>query len=529
MSDVKQIVAIQSGGLTAPVIAVQPVFIPPGVARQADLTALRTDVGNMQGRLQTVESRVSTLEGRPVLTAEYVQDVVGGMIPGATYDDAAGTLTLPAGSTIDAEAVRDIVAAFAVAGSNVTVTHNDVGNTLTFAAAGTGGGTIGPAGADGRLAPRSTGGSPGQLCYRKDDGTLAALTPAMDAEFDRELVMLNKDNQAVIAGHPADVTGMSAFVSGRDMYVVTPGTSTAPNLAPTAADGSYPVSAEPNATQRFLLAGRCTTSGTNTVFTLSTRAYVARSGMAAAAPTVTTKYLDATDFPLNANAVPSVMTNFFSSTGQGPFPLTKRTDADSAGGTGFQASPVTETISGAATGVSGQHYSYGGLHILTPNVSAGWDAQENGSWFYQFQTGTGSGGGTMDVSRPGLGLRMVAPIDASTPGRALGLRLFNNTLVLQQITLNLDRTFVITDIVAVGVPVAVNVVQNILADLRGTDLKVKVWAAGTAEPAAWTVERPNIPITGAGVAGVLMRQDWHRIHRFSRAIGTGGKAPFTRP
>lgn len=100
---------------------------------------LVTTLDAHQATLINLGTRVTNLEARPVLDAEYVQDVVGAMIPGATYDDAAGTLTLPAGSNADAETIRDLVAAFLVAGTNVTITHNDAGDTLTITAAATGG------------------------------------------------------------------------------------------------------------------------------------------------------------------------------------------------------------------------------------------------------------------------------------------------------------------------------------------------------------------------------------------------------
>lgn len=95
------------------------------------------DVGGLSETLAGHEQRLTALEARPTLSAEYVQDVVGAMIPGATYDDAAGTITLPAGSSADPETIRDLVAAFAVAGTGVTITHNDAADTLTISASAT--------------------------------------------------------------------------------------------------------------------------------------------------------------------------------------------------------------------------------------------------------------------------------------------------------------------------------------------------------------------------------------------------------
>ncbi len=131
--DASNTLTISASGGTAPVSSVNG---QTGVVvlSAADVGAASTSA------LTSLTSRVATLEGRPVIDAEFIQDTVAAMIPGATYDDAAGTITLPAGSSIDAEQVRDIIAAFAVAGSNVTVTHNDAGDTLTIAA--TGGGAL---------------------------------------------------------------------------------------------------------------------------------------------------------------------------------------------------------------------------------------------------------------------------------------------------------------------------------------------------------------------------------------------------
>lgn len=56
---------------------------------------------------------------------------------GAAWGTISGTIS---SQTDLAEYIRDIVAAFVVAGSNVTVTHNDGADTLTIAASGGGGG-----------------------------------------------------------------------------------------------------------------------------------------------------------------------------------------------------------------------------------------------------------------------------------------------------------------------------------------------------------------------------------------------------
>lgn len=75
--------------------------------------------------------------------AEAVQDIVAAMLGSAgTYDDAAGTYTLPPDQTLTPEQVQDIVAAFTQAGTNATVTYDDAANTLTISATGGGSGGV---------------------------------------------------------------------------------------------------------------------------------------------------------------------------------------------------------------------------------------------------------------------------------------------------------------------------------------------------------------------------------------------------
>lgn len=60
---------------------------------------------------------------------------------GAAGSVAWGSITGTISAQADlAEYIRDTVAAFIVAGTNMTVTHNDGANTLTFDAVGGGGG-----------------------------------------------------------------------------------------------------------------------------------------------------------------------------------------------------------------------------------------------------------------------------------------------------------------------------------------------------------------------------------------------------
>lgn len=75
-------------------------------------------------------------------TTEKIQDVLNAtLVAGAnvtlTYDDVANTLTIAAagGTSYTDEQVRDVVAAFLTQGTNITLTHNDAGDTLTIDAA----------------------------------------------------------------------------------------------------------------------------------------------------------------------------------------------------------------------------------------------------------------------------------------------------------------------------------------------------------------------------------------------------------
>jgi len=96
-----------------------------------------------------VVTTVDAIAGRALSLAEFteaVQDVVGALVSGAggSYDDNAGTITLPAGAGggLDAEGVRDTIAAALVGGSGITVTPNDGSDTITISSSG-GGGVVG--------------------------------------------------------------------------------------------------------------------------------------------------------------------------------------------------------------------------------------------------------------------------------------------------------------------------------------------------------------------------------------------------
>lgn len=86
-------------------------------------------------------------------TYQALEDLISGggvgvpstrLISAGTGMTGGGDLSADRTLTLDSEFVRDLIAGFVVAGASITVTHDDVGNTLTIAATGlasaTGGG-----------------------------------------------------------------------------------------------------------------------------------------------------------------------------------------------------------------------------------------------------------------------------------------------------------------------------------------------------------------------------------------------------
>lgn len=65
---------------------------------------------------------------------EASQDVIGAMVTaaGGSYDDGAGTITLPGGGYTD-EQVRDVIGTALVEGAGIDITVNDAGDTITVA------------------------------------------------------------------------------------------------------------------------------------------------------------------------------------------------------------------------------------------------------------------------------------------------------------------------------------------------------------------------------------------------------------
>lgn len=100
-----------------------------------------TAIQELPDALSSLGSRVTALEGRPVVDAEFIQDTVGAMLPQGTYDDTAGTVSFTFAQARTDEEIQDVVAALIQAGTNVTKVYDDAGNVLTISATGSGSGT----------------------------------------------------------------------------------------------------------------------------------------------------------------------------------------------------------------------------------------------------------------------------------------------------------------------------------------------------------------------------------------------------
>ncbi|PKB19665.1 hypothetical protein B0I00_1905 [Novosphingobium kunmingense] len=82
---------------------------------------------------------INPFAGLSAYTDEQAQDAIGAMVDGTlTYTD--GTPLLGVNTTAEAERIRDVIGAALVAGTNVTITANDAGDTITIDATGGGGG-----------------------------------------------------------------------------------------------------------------------------------------------------------------------------------------------------------------------------------------------------------------------------------------------------------------------------------------------------------------------------------------------------
>lgn len=106
-----------------------------------DVTTNATHTGDATGAtaltLATVNANVGAF-GSATQVATFTVNAKG-----LTTAAGATSIAIPASQVTDfSEAVDDRVAALAVAGANMTITYNDVANTLTFAASGGGSSTI---------------------------------------------------------------------------------------------------------------------------------------------------------------------------------------------------------------------------------------------------------------------------------------------------------------------------------------------------------------------------------------------------
>lgn len=110
-----------------------------GGVSTADLNALSTALtALLTAGLNDLDARLDVLEARPTIDVEAVQDTVAAMLgTQGTYDDVAGTYTLPPG--LSSEQVMDTVAAMIQQGQNITVSYNDAADQFTISATGGGG------------------------------------------------------------------------------------------------------------------------------------------------------------------------------------------------------------------------------------------------------------------------------------------------------------------------------------------------------------------------------------------------------
>lgn len=91
--------------------------------------------------------QVTIDDGIPNGSVEDLQDMVGAMFNGqgsggvtVSYVDASAVITVVGTAPPTTEQIQDLVAAFLVAGTNITLTYDDTANTLTIIAAGGGSG-----------------------------------------------------------------------------------------------------------------------------------------------------------------------------------------------------------------------------------------------------------------------------------------------------------------------------------------------------------------------------------------------------
>jgi ribulose bisphosphate carboxylase small subunit len=132
------------------------------------------------------------------ITVEDVDDRVAALLTAGsnitlTYNDVSNTLTIAATATsgLTAEEVDDRVAALLTAGSNVTITYDDTANTLTIASTG-GGGGLTAEDVDDRVAALLQAGSNVTLTYNDVSNTLtiASATGLTSEEVDDRVAAL---------------------------------------------------------------------------------------------------------------------------------------------------------------------------------------------------------------------------------------------------------------------------------------------------------------------------------------------------
>ena len=93
--------------------------------------------------VSAIDTQLGSTEWKTQRTLEQIQDIVGAMFQAGAhtnisvvYDDANGVLNLSGTAIVEDEEIQDIVAGFALAGNGITITYDDLNNTIQFGLSG---------------------------------------------------------------------------------------------------------------------------------------------------------------------------------------------------------------------------------------------------------------------------------------------------------------------------------------------------------------------------------------------------------
>lgn len=460
-----------------------------------------------QAALNGLAARVTTLERRPIIDAEFVQDTVGAMFPGATYNDTAGTITLPAGS--DPEAVRDTVAGFMRAGVNVTVTHDDAGDTLTLGASG---------GVAASTTPRGTGGVPFQTVTRSlTSNAWTALTPSSPRQaFDEEVVgFVDANNEIKLPGGVADVTG-SGVVAGGAYYVEFPASGSTLNMKiipPLTADGKtaggeqWPTPAQVNVDRRYYEVGRVYADGSKLYMRLWNKP-VQVSTQPSPVKRVNVAGL-AYDADLIANGTLVRMVQGAAQNGAAP---KLKANGDAGVPATYALSPILKDVAGTQRNVLMLEVPFGADDYRYP---AAWDTQLGGELLEEFQSDS-----NFDTARPRLMFCSSGGMAAGQLGTQYTLKIFGTSMAIVRSTSD-GRT--ISGDTTLSASANVTFTANELWSFRlrvdeaTKAVSVRAWKSGTAEPTAWQIDSFVIPELTAGRWGWAFRNGVNAITRAALA------------